>query len=149
LVVERDRLLPGTRRGVVLVQPFLKIVLASGIGKPPGCLLCLVDGGIGCALPLIAHREEVAIRVDIIRHPQGHVAGGLVAGHDALAPVRGHAKAEARRLLKGFEMGPPGLRRAIRGQLDVEKRRALRVNGDQNGRVDGENCIAERKPQLL
>src|SRR5215831_20252998 len=102
-------------RGVVLLQPFLKIALASGMSKPPGCLVCLVDGGIGFTLPLIAHLEEVAKLVEIIRHPQGHVAGGLVAGHDSLPPVRGHAKAKEMMILKVFEMGPPGLRRAIRG----------------------------------
>jgi hypothetical protein len=32
--------------------------------------------------------------VEIIRHPQGHVARGLVAGYEAKAPIRGHAKAE-------------------------------------------------------
>ena len=31
------------------------------------------------------------------------------------------------------------------GQLDVEDRRASRINRDQNGRVDGENLIAEIK----
>ena len=94
-------------RGVVLLQPLLKIALASGIGKPSLLPHFLVDGGIGLALPLIAHLEEVAKLVEIIRHPQG--LSRRPGSRRPLAPSEAMPSQEMM-LLKGFEMGPPGLR---------------------------------------
>ena len=88
------------------------------------------NGGIGFALQLMQHLEEVAKLVEIIRHPQGHVARGLVAGYQAKPPIRGHAKAEELVLLKRVKMGSPGVSRPIGGQLDVEDCRAACVNSD-------------------
>ena len=87
LGIERDRLLPGTMRGVILVQPLLQIALAAGLGNPLCCLVCLVDGGLGFALQSMPHLEEVAQLVEIIRHPPGHVPGGLGASHASLAAI--------------------------------------------------------------
>ena len=65
----------------------VKMGLAFGVGKRPGRVVFLVHGGIGFALQLMPHREEVSHLVDIIRHPHGHVAGGLVPGHESRAPI--------------------------------------------------------------
>src|SRR5438445_9760992 len=91
------------------------------------------------------HLKEVAKRVEIIRYPPGHVAPGPVAGHEAQAPIGGQAQADELVVLKRFKMRSPGVSRPIRRELDVEDRRAARVNGHQNGRVDGKNLIAEIK----
>ena len=61
--------------------------LAFGVSKRPCRVVFLVHGGIGFALQLIQQLKEVLKLVEIIRHPQGHVASGLVAGHEAQAPV--------------------------------------------------------------
>jgi hypothetical protein len=71
------------------------------------------NGGIGFALQLMQHLEEVAKLVEIICHPQGHVARGLVAGHKAQAPIRGHAQATELVLRKRIKMCSPGLSGAI------------------------------------
>jgi len=135
--------------GVILLETLVKIGLAFGMGKLVRRIVCLVNGRIGFALSLMQQFEEVSKLVEIIRHPQDHVARGPVAGDEAQAPIRGHAKADELVILKCFKMRSPGLSRTVRGQLDVEDRRASRVNGDQNGRMDGKNLIAEIKHQCL
>ena len=128
LVVECHGLLTGVMRGVILVETLRQIGLAFGPGKLVRRVVFLANGGIGFALQLVQHREEVAKLVEIIRHPQGHVARGLVAGDQAKPPIRGHAQADELVLLKRCEMGAPGVSRPIGGQLDVEDCRAACVN---------------------
>ena len=149
LVVECHGLLTGVMRGVILVETLRQIGLAFGPGKLVRRIVFFANGGIGFALQLVQHREEVAKLVEIIRHPQGHVARGPVAGHEAQAPIGGQAQADELVVLKRFKMRSPGVSRPIRRQLDVEDRRAARVNGHQNGRVDGKNLIAEIKHHFV
>ena len=113
LVVECHGLLTGVMGGVIVLQTLLKIGLAFGVRKRPCRVVFLVNGRIGFALQLMQQLEEVSKLVEIIRHPQGHIAGGLVTGHESRAPIRGHAKAEELMILKRFEMCFPGLSRAI------------------------------------
>ena len=46
-------------------------------------IVFLVNGRLGFAFHLMPHLKEVAKLMEIIRHPQGHVARGPVAGHEA------------------------------------------------------------------
>src|SRR5262245_11435967 len=100
-------------RGVILVETLGQIGLAFGTSKLLRRVVFLTNGGIGCALPWMPPLEEVTKLVEIIRHPQGPVARGLVAGYQAQPPIRGHAKAEELVLLKRFAMGAPGVSRPI------------------------------------
>ena len=74
-------------RGFILLETFVKIGLAFGVGKRPCRLVLLVNRGLGFALQLRQHLEEVAKLVEIIRHPQGYIAGGSVAGHESRSPI--------------------------------------------------------------
>ena len=149
LVVECDGLLTGVLGGVILVETLRQGGCAFGTGTLLRRLVGLVNGRIGFALSLMQHLEEVTKLMEIIRYPQGHVARGLVAGHKAQAPIRGHASAAELMLLKRFKMCSPGVSRPIGGQLNVEDRGAARIDGDQDGGVDGENFIAEIKHERL
>ena len=87
MVVERHGLLTGAMGGVIVCQALAQIRLAFGVGKRPGCLVFLVNGGIGSALQLMQHLVEVAHLVEIIGDPQGHVTGRLVPGDESRAPI--------------------------------------------------------------
>src|SRR5262249_20927274 len=113
LVVESDSLFAGVMGRVIVLETLVQIGLAFGVSKRLCRVVFLVNGGIGFALQLMQHVEEVTKLVEIIRHPQGHVTGGLVTGYESRAPIRGHAKANEMVILKGFEMRPPCLSRAI------------------------------------
>jgi len=86
-VGERERLRTGTMRGVLWLPPLVQMARAAGLGKPLGCLVCLVEGGLGLTLPAMPPRAEVATRVARIRPPHGPVRGELGARHDALAAI--------------------------------------------------------------
>ena len=109
LGVECPGLLTGVRRGVILVETLCQMRLACGAGKLVRCVVFLANGGLGFALPWGQHLAEVATLVAIIRHPQGHGARGLVAGDEAKAPIRGHAKAEDLVSRQRFDMCSPGV----------------------------------------
>ena len=125
--------------------------MESGLAFGPRTLwhgvVFLLNGRRGLAFPVMQYRKEVAKLVEILRHPQGHVARGPVAGPEAPAPIGGQARADELVVLKRFTMRSPGVSRPIRRQLAVEDRRASGVKGHQNGRVDGKNLLAERKHQ--
>ena len=87
LVVECDGLLTGVLGGVILVETLRQGGVACGTGTLLRRLVGLVNGRIGFALSLMQHLEEVTKLLEIIRSPQGHVARGLVAGHDSLAAI--------------------------------------------------------------
>src|SRR6516162_11403245 len=91
------------------------------------------------------HLIEASYLVEIIRHPQGEIAGLLVPGHEARAPLGGHAQADKMVLLKRGKMRSPGLRRPISRELNVEDRGAVRINRNQNGLSKRDNLIAEIK----
>jgi len=124
LVGEGHGLLTGVRRCCLLLETLCQSGLAFGTGKLARRLVFRVNGRLGFAFHLMQHLKEVAKLREIIRHPQGHVARGPVASHQAQAAIGGHAKAEAMVLLKRCNMRSPGVSRALRGQLDVEDRRA-------------------------
>lgn len=113
VVVECDGRLTGVRRGVLLVETLGQHGLAGGTGTLVRRVVCFGHGGRGGALPWVQHLAEVAQRVAIIRPPPGHVARGLGAGDEATAPIRGHAKAEARVIRTRFARGFPGVSRPI------------------------------------
>jgi hypothetical protein len=113
LVVECHGLLTGAMRGFMVLETLVKIGLAFGTVKLLCCVVFLVHGRIGFAFSLMQHREEGAQRVEILRPPQGHVAGGVRAGHEAQPPIRGQAKAEEMVVLKRFKMRLPGVSRTI------------------------------------
>ena len=46
-------------------------------------------------------------------------------------------------------MGFPGLGRALRGQLNFQNGRALRLNRDQDGLMAGKNLIAQIKHHFV
>lgn len=91
VVVECHGLLAGVMRRVIVMQALAKIRLACGTRKLLHGLVCLLNGGIGLAFHAMQDCKEVAKLVEILRHPQGHVARGLVAGHEAQAPIGGQA----------------------------------------------------------
>jgi len=91
VVGECHGLLAGVMRGVIVVQALVEMRLACGTRKLLHGVVCLLNGRIGLAFHSMQDLKEVAKRVEIIRHPQGHVARGLVAGHEAQAPIRGQA----------------------------------------------------------
>jgi len=64
---------------------------------------------------------------------------------EANATIGGHADAVEAVLPEGFKMGFPGLGRAIRGQLDFEDGRTLRLNRDHDRLMAGKHLIAEIK----
>ena len=143
VVVECSGLRTGVMRLFILVAPLFQIGRAFGTGKLVRRIVFLANGRIGVAFPLMQQREEVAKLVAIISNPQRPVARGVRAGHEAEATIRGHAKAGEMVLLKRFKRRSPCVSRTIRSQLNGEDRRASRVNGDHNGRVDGTNRIAQ------
>src|SRR5712691_7385229 len=87
LVVECHSLLTGVMGGVILLETLLKIGLTFGTGKLVRRVVFLINGGVGFALQLMEQREEVSKLVEIIGHPQRHIARGLVAGHESQAPI--------------------------------------------------------------
>src|SRR5215471_603131 len=113
LVEEGDGLLTGGMRAFIVLEPLLEIGLAFGTREQPHRLVFFVNGAVGLTLQLMQSFKEVAKLMEIIRDPQGQVAGSLVASHDALATIRGHAKTDAVMIVKRFEMRFPGLSRAI------------------------------------
>ena len=113
LVVKCYGLLTGMRRCCILLETLCQIGGAFGMVKLVRRVVFLINGRIGFALQLMLQREEVAKLVEILHHPQGPVARGPVAGHEAQAPIRGHAKAEEMVRLKRFKMPSPGVSRAI------------------------------------
>ena len=149
LVVECQGLLAGVVCGFILLQTLLESGLAFGTRQLLYGGVFFANGGIGFAFQLMEHLTEVTKLVEIIRHPQGHVARSPVTGNEAQPPIRGQAKAEEMVVLKRFKMRSPGVSRPIRRQLNIDDRRAACVNGHQNGCVDGENLIAEIKHQRL
>ena len=92
VVVECHSLLAGVMRGVIVVQAFVEIGLAFGTRKLLHGVVFLLNGLIGLAFHLMQYLKEVAKLVEIIRHPQGHVARGPVANHEAQAPIGGQAQ---------------------------------------------------------
>jgi hypothetical protein len=91
VVVERHGLLAGVMRGVIVVQTLVQIGLACGTRKLLCGGVCLRNGRLGFAFQVMLHLKEVATLVERIRHPQGHVARGPVAGHEAQAPIGSQA----------------------------------------------------------
>src|SRR5262245_41858259 len=133
-------------RGCVIVsQALLKIGLTFGVGKRSSGLVFLGNSRIRFALQLMQYLIEASYLVEIIRYPQGEIAGLLVPGHEARAPIGGHAQADKIVLLKRGKMRSPGLSRPISSELNVEDGGAVRINRDQNGLIKRENLIAEIK----
>lgn len=123
VVVECDGWRTGVMRLCIWVETLFQSGRAVGTGKLLRRIVFLAHGRRGVACQLMQHLEEVSKRVAIIRHPQRPVARGLRAGHEAQA--------------------------TIRSQLNVEDRRASRVHGDQNRRVEGKNLVAQIKHPFL
>ena len=92
VVVECYSLLASVMRSVIVVQTLVKIGLAFGTRKLLCGVVFLLNGRIGFTFQLLQHRKEVAKLVEIIRYPQGHVARGPVASHEAQAPIGGEAQ---------------------------------------------------------
>lgn len=144
-VVERHRLLTDLVGLFALLETLVEIGLAFGMIEFSRRVVFLAHGCIRFSLQLIKHVEEVSKLMEIVTHPHCRFTSGLIARHQAKATVGGHAKAVKEVIVKRRKMRSPGLGGAIRSQLDVEDGRALCVNGDQNGRVDGKELIAEIK----
>src|SRR3981081_459476 len=118
------------------LPPLLKrtqMGLAFGVVECVHGLVFLGNGRIGFALELAAPVKEVLKLMKPITHPARVLARRLIAGNEANATIRGHADAVEAMLPEVFKMGLPGLSRAIRGQLDFEDGRTLRLNRDQDG----------------
>jgi len=118
---------------------------ACGTGKLWSGGVFLAHGPRGFARPWLQERAEIAPLVDIITPPQRPVARGVRAGHEAQAPIGGHAKAGAMGGLQRCTRRSPRCRRTIRRQLTGEDRRASRVHGAQHGSVEGPKRIAQRQ----
>jgi len=149
LVVTGDGLLTGVLCCCIVLETLCQIGRACGRGKLVRRVICLLNRRIGFALQLMLHFKKVAKRVEIIRHPYGHVVRGPVAGYEAPAPGRGHAQAGEMVRFQCCNMPSPGVSRAIWRQRSFEDRGAARVTGDQNGRMEGKNLIAQMKHKAL
>ena len=119
--------------------------LAFGVVEGDRGLSLFGNGGIGFAFQLLASVKEVLKLMEPITHPSRVLASQSIAGNEANATIRGHANAVEAVLPEVFKMGFPGLGRAIRGQLDFEDGRTLRLNRDQDRLMAGKNLIAEIK----
>ena len=129
----------------IVLETRVQIGLAFSIVERVRGLVLLGNGRIGFALQLAAPVKEGLKLMKSVTHPSRVLASRLIAGNEANAPIRGHADAVEAVLPEVFKMGFPGLGRAIRGQLDFEDGRTLRLNRDQDGLMAGKNLIAEIK----
>jgi len=129
----------------IALETLVQMGLAFGVVEGGRGLGLCGNGGIGSGLQLLASVKEVLKLMEPITHPSCVLARRLIAGNEANAPIRGHADAVEAVLPEVFKMGFPGLGRAIRGQLDFEDGRTLRLNRDQDRLMAGKNLIAEIK----
>ena len=129
----------------ITLETLVQMRLAFGVVEGCRGLLLFGNGSIGFALQLLASVKEVLKLMKPITHPSRGLARCVIAGNEAHAPIRGHADAVQAVLPEVFKMGLPGLGRAIRGQLDFEDGRTLRLNRDQDRLMAGKNLIAQLK----
>ena len=133
----------------IVLETLVQMGLAFGVVECVRGLVLLGNGRIGFALQLVASVKEVLKLMKPITHPSRVLARRVIARHEATAPIGGHADAVEAMLTEVFKMGFPGLGRAIRGQLNFQDGRTLRLNRDQDGLMAGKNLIAEIKHHFV
>src|SRR5256885_14131439 len=104
---------------IIALETLVEMGLAFGVVDGGRGLGLFGNGGIGFALQLLASVTEVLKLMEPITHPARVWTSRLIAGHEANA--------------------------TIRGQLDFEDGRTLRLNRVQDRLMAGKNLIAEIK----
>ena len=98
----------------IRAETLFQLGLAAGLVELLSGFVFLTHRRIGFALPLMKERVEGAEFVERIRHPHARFEGGLIAGHQTLASIRGPTQGVEIVTLYLGKMRAPGLRRTIR-----------------------------------
>ena len=142
-IVARYGLLTRMMGVFIVLETLVEMGLALGVGACLRRLVLLCHGRIGFALQVAAPVKEGSKLLKPITDPARVVARCRIARHEAPSPLGGHAEAVAVVLTEVVNMGLPGLGRALRGQLDFQAGRPLRLQRDQEGLMAGKNLLAQ------
>ena len=150
LIVSCHGVLTRVVGAFIVLETLVQMGLAFGVVECVRGLVLLGNGRIGFALQLAAPVKEVLKLMKPITHPSRVWARRVIARHEA----NGHDRRPCRCCGSGaspevVKMGFPGLGRAIRGQLDFQDGRTLRLNRDQDGLMAGKNLIAQIKHHVV
>jgi len=126
----------------IVLKTLVQMGLTFGVVERVHGFVLLGNSRIRFALQLAATIKEVSKLMKPITHPARVLARRVLARHEATATIGSHANAVEVVLAKGVKMGFPGLGRALRGELNFQNGRALRINRDQDGLMAGKNLIA-------
>ena len=114
----------------IVLKTLVQMGLTFGVVERVHGFVLLGNSRISFALQLAAPIKEVSKRMKPITHPARVLARRVIARHEAPATIGGHADAVEAMSAQVVKMGFPGLGRAIRGQLNFQNGRALRLNRD-------------------